>query len=151
MDFHSCAICKMLCICASFFLGILSSQTPPACQMGCGAPTHWKRQAPLGQDGSVFRYPLLSRSWQQEHVWTRETVFQTTICIADTHTSVPPLLPPQDICWDCTASDQTPIKSSTLPDTRRYLRWLRVKRANALISLQVYFLSFHLGGILRFF
>lgn len=73
------------------------------------------------------------------------------ICIADTLTSVPPLLPPQDICWDGTGSDQTPIKSSTLPDTRRYLRWLRVKRANALTSLQVYFLGFHLGGILSFF
>lgn len=104
--------------------------------MGCGAPHVEQGRLLLGCGGSVFR------CWHQS-TYGREKLtllLQTATCTHNWHSPVllPPLLPPQDICWNCTGSDQTPSK----PNTAWHCRYLRVKEgANALIPPQVYFLS----------
>lgn len=97
----------------------------------------WARQV------SAWAWWLCLQVLAVKHTWTIKTNTnfsrQPLVPTTDTHLRSFLLLPPQDICWNCTGSDQTP-----LPNTCRYLR---VKEgANALIPPQVYFLSRQLGG-----
>lgn len=101
----------MLCIWASFFL--VSS-----------LPRHllyvrWDvGHLSLSKEGFCLGVVVLSSGTGNKHIWTRKTntnFSRQPSCTHNWHSPVflPPLLPPQDICWNCSGSDQTPSKPNT--------------------------------------
>lgn len=107
-----CVICRTLCIWASFF-SVSSLPRHLLHVRWMWGTSHWARQA------SAWVWWLCLQVLAVKHTWTRKTNTnfsrQPSSCTHNWHSPVflPPLLPPQDICWNCTGSDQTPSMPST--------------------------------------
>lgn len=152
MDFHSCAICKTLDICDIISRDPLRPDTPAMSKRTWGTHTLKKAGSAWLRSWSLGTHRCPGAGSKSTH--GQENLNPTlSVPTAGTLTCVPPLLPPQDTCQDCAGWDWTPsspapcLTHAGFSDDKHRAK----EGANVLIPLQVYFLSFQLGGILSSF